>query len=103
MYLKRGLKMAAGCWGLLGFKRGMHDYDYDYDCKCKKKKDNKYYYDNGPYLYSIRIALGLGGVILYMNPLTAILFVIPREIFRLEVNLRNIEDEKNGDYYNKIM
>ena len=98
MYRKLGLKIAAGCWGLLGCKRGMHEYDYKYN---KYNKNNTIHY-NYPYLYSVKTLLGIGGVILYMNPLI-IPFVIPREIFRLEVNLRNMEHEKKGDYYNKLI
>ena len=103
MYLKPGIKIAAGCWGLLGFKRGMHEYDYNYNKYNNKEDKDKIIQYNKPYLYSVKILLGIGGVILYTNPLIAIPFVIPREIYRLEVNLRNMEDEKKGDYYNKIM
>jgi len=79
-------------YGLLGIKRGMNDYDYRY-----KKYSNR----KESYLYSKKIYYGLHGFILYINPL--LLFItLPKEIYRLEVNIRNMENEKKKDYYNEI-
>lgn len=79
-------------WCALGFKRGLSDYDYSH---------NKYCKDN-TYLYSNKIGMGTFGIICYLNP-----FFIPiltvKEIYRLEVNLRNLEKEKNTDKYNKLL
>lgn len=81
-------------WTTLGFKRGLEDYDYTYN-KYSKNDSKKVY------LYSTRIAIGLLGSIIYINP-----FFIPisvsREIYRLEVNVRGLEDQKKTDYYNEL-
>lgn len=44
---------------------------------------------------------GLIGSILYMAPFT-IIFMIPKEIYRLEVDLRNLQNEKDNDWYNRL-
>jgi len=80
-------------YGLLGFKRGMNHYDY---------RHKKYMGRNDkPYLYSSRICNGFIAIFLYINPFLAP-FIISKEIYRLEVNIRNIENEKNTDYYNEL-
>ena len=59
-----------------------------------KKKEN--------YLYINSVCYGIYGIGLYINP-----FLLPlllhKEIYRLEVNLRNLENEKNTKYYNNLL
>lgn len=80
--------------GLLGFMRGMHSYDYRYN----KNKNNQ----ASTYLYSSKICHGLFGACYYATPLF-IAVILPKEIYRLEVNIRGLTDEKNTDYYNEIV
>ena len=87
-------------WSLLGFYRGQNSYDYDY---CKNTKNSiKYNIEQKSYLYSKRIGNGFFGSVIYSNPFLLII-TIPKEIFRLEVNIRNLENEKNTDYYNDLL
>jgi len=79
---------------ILGFNRGINSYDYQYN-------KNKNLEQNQRYLYSGKFCYGLLGIIIYVNPL--LLFItVPKEVYRLEVNLRGLEDEKKTDYYNKL-
>ena len=80
--------MIGTCWGALGFKRGINTYDNDNDSVI-------------PHMYTDRIISGLYGTCLYINPIT-FLFVIQKELYRLEVNIRNIESEKDTIYYKKL-
>jgi hypothetical protein len=79
-------------WTLLGFYRGQHSYDYRYSTD---------YYRYESYLYSKRIIHGFFGVMFYACPFF-IFITIPKELFRLEVNIRNLEYEKTQDNYNKL-
>jgi hypothetical protein len=79
-----------GSMGFLGLKRGYDDYNY------LTKKFNR------PYLYSHCILNSLFGFVFYAFPISNILF-ITKEIYRLEVNLRNLEDQKQTDYYNQLI
>jgi hypothetical protein len=79
-------------WSLLGFYRGQNSYNYRY---------SKDYYRYESYLYSQRITHGFFGMIMYACPFF-IFMTISKELFRLEVNIRNLENEKNEDYYNKL-
>jgi hypothetical protein len=79
----------ALCTSLLGFKRGIESYDYNY-----RSKES--------YMYSSRIFYGFVGGALYLNPLLLIVIFIPKEIYRAEVYIRNLEKEKETDYYNEI-
>jgi hypothetical protein len=78
---------------LLGYRRGINDYDYQY----KKDKD----YMDITYLYSRRIGVGIFGGLCYMNPFFMPIFII-KEIYRLEVHMRELEEEKKSDYYNRL-
>ena len=102
-----------GAWSALGFYRGIRQHDFDQ----KREKVEREgppatggYYGNsgGPVLYSSRVREcgrramgGCMGMFIYMSPLTW-LCVIPKELYRLEVNLRNIEGEKKAYYYHEI-
>jgi hypothetical protein len=74
--------------GVLGFHRGVQDYNY------RNKKT--------PYLYSSSFLSGLLGAFFYINPFFCVI-TIPKELYRLEVNIRGMEDEKKGDEYNRIL
>jgi len=91
--LSRIIAAAVG-WGSLGFYRGINEYDYKYE-------QNKKMGRHKTYLYSGKFTCGLMGTLFYLNPFLVI-FVIPKEIYRLEVNLRGMESEKNSDKYNEI-
>jgi len=83
-------------WSLLGINRGMKSYDYTFN------KEHTFYHDKQNYFYSIRFFYGIAGFGIYINPI--LLFVtIPKEIYRLEVNLRGLENEKKTDYYNQLL
>jgi hypothetical protein len=79
-------------WCGLGYFRGIDYYHYNH-YKYEKKEE---------YLYSSLILNGLYGTIIYANP---ILFPITmyKEIYRLEINLRNMENEKNSKYYKQLL
>ena len=80
-------------WTLLGFYRGQHNYNYNY---------YKVLYKFETYSYSHKLLHGLTGMVIYSSPIF-IFVTIPKEIYRLEVNIRNLEHEKNTDYYNKLL
>jgi hypothetical protein len=84
------LMIGYSTWCGLGFIRGIKDYTYNHN---KYKKD---------YLYINLISNGFFGIIMYANP--AFLPVsVYKEMYRLEVNLRNLQDEKNTSYYNNLI
>jgi len=83
-------------WPLLGFKRGLNSYDYHYlNNKLYRNSENK------SHLYSDKIMWGLGSMLVYANPFTIFLLLL-KEVYRLEVNLRGLEDEKKTAYYNEV-
>ena len=77
-------------WGILGFYRGINYYEYYH------KHENKHYF------YTDKIFNGLSGLIIYINP-GLLPIAIYKEIYRLEINLRGLEEEKKTEYYNKIL
>lgn len=81
-------------WGSLGFYRGLNEYDYKYE-------QNKQMGRHQTYLYSGKITGGLFGCLFYLNPFLAI-FMVSKEMYRLEVNLRGMEPEKQSAKYNEI-
>ena len=90
---KNLLYLTGTCWGILGFNRGIDEYDY-------KHKYNEYY--KKKYFYTDRIFNGFFGSIVYINP-AFVPLIIYKEIYRLEVNYRGLEDEKNNENYYKII
>jgi len=79
-------------WCGLGFLRGINSYAYNH---------NKYE-KNEHYIYSYSILHGFGGIILYANPILLPIF-IHKELYRLEINIRNLENEKNSKFYNDLV
>ena len=90
---------------VLGFYRGVGHYTYNYKNemdKYEKNKEKSYNLIEKPnFFYYKCFSCGIFGMIIYVNPLTFI-YMIPKELYRLEVNLRKMEDEKKTDYYNDI-
>jgi hypothetical protein len=86
----------------LGFYRGTKHYGRDYKRECiryEERKDNKYYIVEKPlYLYTHCIGFGLFGLLIYANPIT-VLAALPKELYRLEVNIRGLDEEKEKDNY----
>ncbi len=81
-------------WCLLGFVRGMNSYNYSY----KKNNIN----NNDDYLYSSKLWYGIAGFCVYATaPFTP--FLLVKEIYRLEINIRGLENGKNGDFYNNLL
>jgi hypothetical protein len=87
MYIKKSLPIICYIsWGGLGFIRGINSYKYE-------KKEN--------YLYVNSVCYGIYGIGLYISPFL-LPFSLHKEIYRLEVNLRNLENEKKTKYYNNL-
>jgi hypothetical protein len=79
-------------WCGLGFIRGKNSYLYSH----KKYESDK------PYLYSDLVIEGLIGVFFYANPIFLPLNLY-KEIYRLEINIRNLEKEKKSLFYNSLI
>jgi hypothetical protein len=95
---KRIIGVVTICgWPILGFNRGINSYNYHYS-------NNKLYQysENKKYLYTDAFMWGLGSTLVYLNPFMCFI-TLAKEIYRLEVNLRGIEDEKKTEYYNKVL
>lgn len=86
-------------WGALGFYRGAHSYEY--------RRIKHIMYRNPvekitpARIYTHKIFTGMLGVFIYMCPFFFVV-TLPKEIYRFEVNVLNIEDEKKTDYYNEL-
>ena len=78
-------------WCGLGFVRGTQDYAFNYNRFDKNK----------PYMYIRSFMYGNLGIILYANPILLPIFLY-KETYRLEINLRNLENEKNSSFYNEL-
>ena len=91
-FLTKNQLLGISFSGMIGFIRGMNQYDYEYNEYNKYKKD---------YLYTNKIGTGLIGTFIYINP-AFFPIVVYKEFYRLEINLRGLEDEKNSYFYNKI-
>jgi len=96
---KKAAAIYFGSASLLGFYRGCQYYNYDY--KSKRKYTNSYS-TNENFFYSSCLVEGLIGSIFYVIPVTHILAMC-KEIYRLETNFRNLENEKNTEYYYKLI
>ena len=86
------LKIAYAGWCGLGFYRGIKAYNYSY---------NKYNKDES-YMYVYSIGHGFRGSFYYVFPIFFPI-MIHKEIYRFEVNMRNIEKEKASSYYNELL
>jgi hypothetical protein len=84
-------------WPILGFNRGLNSYNYHYS-------NNKLYHNSETkqYLYTDAFMWGGGSILAYLNPFMFFI-VFGKEVYRLEVNLRGLEEEKKTEYYNKVL
>jgi hypothetical protein len=89
MYI--GLTGYAG-WCGLGCVRGVKSYKYDH---------NKYK-QGRPYMYSDAMFRGTFGIMVYANPIFFPL-VVHKEIYRLEADIRNLDDRVKNDYYHHLI
>ena len=90
MNVKKRLAMISyASWCGLGFIRGTNSYNYN---RYEKKEE---------YLYLSSFGSGFIGVVLYANPLF-LPWTIYKEVYRFEVNFRNLENEKKSYYYNNL-
>ena len=78
-------------WASLGFYRGTRDYQYSV-CKYEYR-----------HLYTSQFLYGIAGSICYLNPGLAIFIFLPKELYRVEINIRGLENEMYSDKYNEIM
>ena len=113
-------------WGMLGFYRGTQQYNFenkidmelydrkmlDYNIQKEKYKKNKIEYPTirfhepeppmkPSFFYITRMMYGLYGTSLYVVPFTGPVCLM-KEFYRIEINLRNIDDEKKTKFYNTI-
>lgn len=94
------LKALIPTWGALGFYRGCKLYNWDYkeDCILYNKEENKKYYKKPQYFFSSCAAYGLTGIIFYANPFFLVI-TFSKEIYRAEVNIRGLNEEKEKRHY----
>jgi hypothetical protein len=79
-------------WCSLGLYRGGQNYEYEY---------KQIRYERIPYLYIYKFNNSIYYGIYYMCPLL-FPFILSKEIYRLEVYLRKLENEKKKIYYYEI-
>ncbi len=91
MCIKPSLSIIGySAWCGLGFFRGINSYIYNY-----KKYDE-------PAMYINSVGYGIFGIIIYGNPIF-LPFILYKEVYRIEVNMRNLETEKKSDFYNNLL
>ena len=81
-------------WSGLGYIRGIHSYKYNHNKYETEKKED--------YLYVSSLVYGFFGICIYANPVL-LPFTIYKEIYRFEVDVRNLEDEKKTSFYNSLL
>lgn len=94
--IKRFIGVIPICgWHALGFNRGMNSYDYNHS------NDRIYKRSTRP-LYIDKVCWGFCGVVCYLLPPLCFIAAY-KEVYRLEVNIRGLEDEKKTCYYNELL
>ena len=99
--IKRGLMITTSIWGTLGYYRGTREYEFEYNKNIEYYKKNDAPLNKPNRFYITNILYGLYGTLLYLNPVTVPVCLM-KEIYRLEINLRRLEDEKKTTYYNAV-
>jgi hypothetical protein len=91
------INTGIGLWTALGFFRGTKSYDYEH-----KKREMRSSYNPHTYLYSYRFARGCIGAVVYICPMF-LPWTVYKEIYRAEVVLRGLENEKDTYYFNDVI
>ena len=73
-------------WGIIGVNRGCNYYEYEHE------------YDKKSYYYIDKIFYGIAGLLIYINP-CFLPITTYKELYRLEINLRGLKEEKKNEYY----
>lgn len=89
-------------WGSLGIYRGIKLFDNKYQRDCKSHENNPKYCPKPKYFYYEYISYGVYGFFMYFFPV-ALIPIVMKEVYRLEVNIRNLDDEKKTDKYNELV
>jgi len=88
-----------GSWGLLGFYRGTQYYNFSHEQDIQKYLKDPKYNKKPQDFYSNKVGAGALGTVAYIFPFFCI-FPAIKEILRLEIYLRGLEDErKKPEYY----
>lgn len=98
------LKVIAPPWVALGFYRGvkLYNYKYKYELIEYEKKEDKKYSKKPTYFYAACFGSGTFGGLMYVNPFF-IPIIISKEIYRLEVNIRGMNEEKEQPSFYEIL
>lgn len=81
-------------WIGLGFFRGINSYEYNLNVLLKYNKNKRY-------MYLDSFGYGIYGLLIYTIPVF-LPILIYKELYRLEINIRNLENEKNSQYYDLL-
>lgn len=121
---KNIIVVSSFSWMTLGYYRGTQHYNFNYNLKLEEynkdmerynnelkeynKKLEKYLYVLPPSVpkkpnkfYLTSMANGLYGLLFYSAPIPGIFYFF-KEIYRAEVYLRNMDDEKKNKYFNTL-
>jgi len=94
---------AVGCWSALGFYRGIKEYKYRYEHPSNTHNRNEPYLISNTITHGSKLLVaGALGVLIYLHPIY-LPFTIPKEIYRLEVCIRGLDDEKKTERYNSYL
>jgi len=107
IYAHRIKKGLIASWAGLGFYRGMHCYDFGHrhqglNHPAPQGRPFMYEYSKALERGVFRLCCGFAGAIVYIHPFLLFL-TVPKELYRLEVNVRGLEDEKKSDFYNRLL
>ena len=104
--VKHVLLVTYGGWCGLGFWRGINSYkhydnfNYKIEHKIEYKKIENEKKNN--LIYTNIFLHGAAGTIFYAFPFSFPFFLY-KEIYRLEVNTRNLENEKKSRFYKELI
>lgn len=96
------LKVIVPPWLGLGFYRGVIAYNHKYKCDLIDYEKEPNHKLKPTYFYASSFGSGLFGILIYANP-----FFLPstisKEIYRIEINLRGLDEEKKKNDFYKII
>jgi hypothetical protein len=92
--------------GVVGFYRGINEYKYHYkkdfdryENDCTNYATDKF--EKPTFFYLNSFCLGTYGLFMYVNPFFLPIFIY-KEFYRLEVNVRGLDEEKKTRKYNQV-